>query len=128
MKTILVDAYRTLVLENDHTIDRKIYALLENFSNKKIILTNAPLAKQASLRLVNLPYTLFSLSNAPSKSEPEYYYQLLDHFDLRIDDVIYIEHNIDALNSAETVGIVSYHFDKDKRDLTALIEFITSHL
>ena len=53
---------------------------------------------------------------------------MLEHFNLNAGDVIYFEHNLDAVKSAEAVGIVTYHYDKDTKDLIGLKEFIDAHL
>jgi FMN phosphatase YigB (HAD superfamily) len=47
MKTILVDAYNTLVKEDG--LDTEMLEMLEKFPNDKIILTNADEEKQVEL-------------------------------------------------------------------------------
>lgn len=42
--------------------------------------------------------------------------------------VIYFEHNEDAVKSAQSVGIPTYHYDKDKPDLVELKKFIDKNL
>jgi len=44
------------------------------------------------------------------------------------DDVVYFEHNADAVKSAESVGITAYNYDKDKKDLEALKKFLDESL
>lgn len=126
MKTILVDAWNTFVTEN--WVNIEMQKLLDSFSNKKIILTNADEEKQKELWLVNLPYELFTLSFNPSKVEPRYYEIFLEKYSLWIWDVIYFEHNLDAVNSAKSVLINTYHYDKDKKDLVALEKFLKENL
>ena len=46
----------------------------------------------------------------------------------RIKDVIYFEHNPDAVKSAEAVGIAAYYYDKDKKDLESLKIFLDKNL
>jgi len=46
--------------------------------------------------------------------------KMLEKYDLKAEDVIYFEHNADAVKSAESVGITSYHYDLEKKDLDAL--------
>lgn len=86
MKTILVDAVDTFVIEGEG-IFQEMYKLLETYPNKKIILSNA-----------------------------------------NDEDVIYFEHNEEAVKSAQSVGITSYHYDKDKKDLIALKNFLDNNL
>ena len=127
MKTILVDAVDTLVIEGEG-IFRKMHDLLETFPNRKIILTNANDEQMKTYGLDNMPYEVFSLKHNPDKTDPRYFLQMLEHFHFKRDDVIYFEHNNDAVKSAQTVGITSYHYDPEKRDLEALGTFIKSNL
>ncbi len=53
---------------------------------------------------------------------------MLEHFGLTKDDVIYFEHNTKAVESAWSMGILSHHYDGEKRDLVALKEFIDQNL
>lgn len=39
-------------------------------------------------------------------------------------DVIYFEYNPDAVKSAESIGITSYFYDADKKDLDRLETFL----
>jgi len=80
MKTILVDAYNTLV--TDDGIFMEMHILLEKFSNKKIILTNADEEKQKELGLINLPYEMFTQSFNPLKTDSQYYKNFLEEYNL----------------------------------------------
>jgi len=127
MKTILVDAVNTFVIADGDGF--KVFAdmhnLLETFPNRKIILTGANDEQFIKFGLDKMPYEVFTLKHDPEKSDPKYYQQMLEHFGLDKDDVIYFEHNSDAVKSAESVGIKSYHYNKDKKDLVELKKFLT---
>lgn len=127
MKTILVDAVDTFVLEGEG-IYQPLYSLLETFPNKKIVLTNANDEQMVTFGLIDLPYELFTLKHNPDKVEPDYYTQMLKYFDLKADDVVYFEHNSEAVKSAESVGITTHYYDADKKDLKVLKEFLTKNL
>ncbi len=127
MKTILVDAFNTFVIK-DHGINKEMHDLLEKHSNRKIILTNANEEQMQALGLVNLPYEMFTLKHEPEKTDPKYFQILFEHFALSKDDVIYFEHNEDAVKSAESVGIKTFHYDKDKKDLIELKKFIDENI
>ena len=71
---------------------------------------------------------MFTLEKNPSKPNPEYFQKMLEHFGLKADDVIYFEHSPDAIQSAESVGITSYHYGSEKKDLDALKEFLDAHI
>ena len=43
-------------------------------------------------------------------------------------DVVYFEHNPDAVKSAWLVGIVSYFYDNDAKDLRGLKDFLDKNL
>lgn len=50
------------------------------------------------------------------------------HFNLDKNDVVYFEHNPEAVKSAETIGIKSYYYDPNKKNLEALKNFLTENL
>lgn len=127
MKIILVDAINTFIIKGQG-IDREIFDLLETFPNKKVILTNATKERMTETDFQNLPYEVFTLENNPSKTDPEYYKKLLTHFDLNTSEVVYFEHNPEAIKSAESMGIKTHHFDPEKRDIEELKNFIKSNL
>lgn len=126
MKTILVDAVNTLIV--DKTIDQEIFNLLETYQNSKIILSNANDSEIIEFGLQNLPYKFFTRKHNPNKTDSEYYRIFLDEFKLAPGDVVYFEHNIDAAKSAESIGIKTFHFDKNLRDLAVLKNFLDNNL
>lgn len=126
MKVILVDAINTFIV-NGKT-NQNMFALLESYPNKKIILTNANTEEQKQLGLDKAPYELFTLSHNPKKTDPLYYKEFLRQYNLSADTVVYFEHNPEAVASAQTVGIKTYYYEKDKEDLTALKEFLDKNL
>ena len=97
---------------------------MEKYSNRKIILTNANDEQLIPFALVNMPYEMFSLKHNPDKVDPIYFKQMLKHYKLSPKDVIYFEHNPDAVKSAQSVGITSCLYDSDKKDLEALKSFL----
>jgi HAD superfamily hydrolase (TIGR01509 family) len=127
MKTILVDAVNAFVLK-DEGIFNEMFNLLEQYPNKKIILTGANDEQMKIFGLNDMPYEVFTLKHDPEKSDPEYYKIFLKQFNLNAEDVIYFEHNEDAVKSAESVGIKTFHYDKDKKDLKALKEFLDENV
>ena len=127
MKTILVDAINTFVIKGVG-IYNPLYELLETYPNRKIILTNADDGQMEQLGLTNMPYEVFSMKHSPDKPDPIYFKTMLAHFKLQPENLVYFEHNPDAIKSAESVGITSYHYDPDKRDLPALKLFLDENL
>lgn len=126
MKTILVDAAGTFVVNGK--IDEKLHQLLENYPNKKIILTNANDEQIIEFGLTDLPYELFTLKHNPDKTDPAYFQKMLENFNLKAEDCIYFEHTPQAVEIARSVGIKSYYFDEQKRDLEQLKIFLNSNL
>jgi len=126
MKTILVDAANTFTIEGK--VHQELYELLETYSNKKIILTNANDEQMIQFGLTDLPYELFTLKHNPDKVDPEYFNVMLKKFDLSKNDVIYFEHNLEATKSAKSVGINTYHYDAEKRDFDLLKNFLDTNL
>ena len=126
MKTILVDAYNTLV--TDEGIFMEMHILLEKFPNKKVILTNADEDKQKELGLVNLPYEMFTQNFNPMKSDPQYYKNFLEEYNLWVEDVVYFEHDKSAVESAKSVWIHVYNYNKNTKDLGKLEKFLRENI
>ncbi len=127
MKTILVDAVNVFVIKGEG-IFNDMYNLLEWYTNKKIILTNANKEERENFWLNNLPYELFTLEHNPEKTDPRYYEMFLEKYCLSAEDIIYFEHNKDAVESARSIGIKTYHYDKDTKDLVKLKEFLDENI
>jgi len=130
MKTILVDAVDCFIVEQDGKwqVFPQMHELLEKYPNKKIILTGAPQDKWELYGLNNVPYEFFTLSQNPKKIDPNYYKIMLEHFKLRKEEVIYFEHNPEAVKSAQTAGILTYFYDNEKKDLESLKKFLDDNL
>jgi HAD superfamily hydrolase (TIGR01509 family) len=126
MKTILVDAYGTFVLDKIG-VNQEMHKLLEQYPNRKIILTNANDEQQVAFGLINLPYQMFTLKHDPDKDDPKYFRTMLQRFNLKPDEVIYFEHSLEAIKSAQSLGIKSYHYDSELQDLQALKEFFDAN-
>lgn len=129
-KVILVDAVHTLVVEDEKgfSVFDEMHTLLETFPNRKIVLTGANDEQYRVFGLQNVPYEVFTLKHNPEKTDPEYYQKLLQSFDLKLEQVVYFEHDRQAVQSAESVGIVSYWYDSEKKDLKSLANFLEQHL
>jgi FMN phosphatase YigB (HAD superfamily) len=74
--------------------------------------------------LDKIPYEVFTLKHNPEKSNPDYYKILLEQFDLLPENLIYIEHNLEAVRSAESLKIKVFHYNKDLKDINKLNQFI----
>lgn len=127
MKTILVDAVDAFVIEGEG-IYKPMYDLLESYPNVKIILTGANDSQIEQFGLTNMPYELFTLKHNPEKIDPSYYQKMLEHFNLSKDDVVYFEHNPKAVESAQSVGINTYYYDFEKKDLVQLKKFLDDNI
>ena len=127
MKTILVDAVDTFVIEGEGVYE-PMHELLEKYLNRKIIVSNANDSELAPFSLVNLPYPLFTLKHNPNKTDPQYFKTLLKQYGLQPNEVIYFEHNPEAVKSAESVGITSYYYNPEEKDLVSLKEFLDKNL
>ncbi|MFA6272166.1 MAG: HAD-IA family hydrolase [Patescibacteria group bacterium] len=127
MKTILMDAVNTFVIK-DGGIYEAMHEMLDQYPNRKIILTGANDEQMKIFGLDNMPYEVFTLKHNPEKTDPKYYETMLKHFNLKTDDVIYFEHNEDAIKSAQSIGINTFHYNKDTRDIVALKKFLDDNL
>ena len=130
MKTILVDAVGCFVIEEGGAfkIFKEMQDLLDSFPNRKIILTGANGEQFKKIGLDKMPYEVFTLKHNPEKTNSKYFEIMLKHFNLNVADVLYFEHNIDAVKSAQSVGINAFYYDNDKKDLIALKKFIDDNL
>lgn len=131
MKTILVDAVNTAIIENEsgeYVKFTELFDLLETYQNPKLIVTNANDEQMVKFGLNNVPYQVFTMKHNPDKPDPVYFKTLLEQYNWQSDDVIYFEHNPDAIKSAESVGIVSYNYDKQAKDLIKLKEFLDKNI
>jgi HAD superfamily hydrolase (TIGR01509 family) len=126
MKAILVDAAKTFVVNGK--IDEEMHDLLESYKNPKIILTNASDEQLVEFGVVDMPYEVFTLKHNPNKVDPKYFITLLDKYKFDVSDVVYFEHNQEAVDTAKSLGIVSYFYASSNRDLLALKEFLESNL
>ncbi len=127
MKTILIDAIDTFSATTGE-IFQDIHQLVETYPNTKILVTGANDEQFKEWKLDTMPYEIFTLKHNPEKVDPLFYTTLLEHFGLTTSDVIYFEHNPKAVESAQSVGITSYHFDESARDVVALKEFLDANL
>ena len=123
MKTILVDAGGTLILKGKG-IYEEMLALLEQYPNPKIIVSNANDEEIIKNGLTNLPYPLFTLKHNPDKSDPKYFIKLLDEYCLVVQDVVYFDHVFEAVASAQSLGITAQYYDQELKDLDVLKTFL----
>jgi len=130
MKTILVDAAHTLVVETPvgYGVYEPLRAMLDEFANKKIVLTNADDEEAKKYGLDKVPYEVFSLKHHPEKLEKEYYEIMLKHFGLKPENVVYIEHDQDVVKSAQSAGIKTFFWVSDKRPLEELRVFLDQNI
>jgi hypothetical protein len=109
MKKILaIDAIGLLVDVNGK-INFKINRLINEFDNKKIVLTNANDNEKKKF-LKNVNYKIFSLKHNPEKSNITYFKKFLLKYNLKPNQLIYIEHNIKACRSARKNKIKTFHY------------------
>jgi FMN phosphatase YigB (HAD superfamily) len=127
MKTILVDAVSAFV-SKDGVIFQEMYELLEKYPNKKILLTGANDEQYKNFGLDKMPYEVFTLKHNPEKSEPEYFEIFLKRYNLNKGDVVYFEHSEEAYSCSKALGIETYFYDSEKKDLIALKGFLDNEL
>ena len=131
MKTLLVDAVNTTIIKNEagkFVKFQELFDLLEIYSNRKIIVTNANDEQMKEFGLDSVPYPVFTMKHNPDKPDSLFFKTLLVQYELQASDVVYFEHNPDAVESAKSVGICAYHYDKDLKDLDALKVFLDENL
>jgi FMN phosphatase YigB (HAD superfamily) len=127
MKTILVDTVHAFVIKGVG-VYKPMYDLLETYKNRKILLSNVDDVQIDLFGLHNLPYELFTLKHTPDKVDPVYYQNMLAHFHLKKDECVYFEHDEKAVCSAQSIGIMTYYYDSNMKDLVALKKFLDSNV
>ena len=75
-----------------------------------------------------MPYEVFTLKHKPEKTDSRYFETMLQRFGLNKDEVVYFEHNPEAVMSAESVGIKSYYYNPKKKELEAVKKFLVGNL
>ncbi len=130
MKNILVDAVYCFIIQNDTKFEvfQDMFKLLETYPNNKIILTGANEEQQKKYGMENLPYDFFTQKHNPEKKDREYYKLLLEKYNLSKNEVIYFEHDENAVKSALSIGISTYFYDNEKKDLISLKKFLDENL
>jgi|TARA_B110000438_G_scaffold302565_1_gene360622 flavin reductase (DIM6/NTAB) family NADH-FMN oxidoreductase RutF len=121
-KVILIDAVGCLV-NSKGKINHKVKDLLKKFKNKKIVLTNAN-DSEKKLFLKNVPYETFSLKHSPDKKNPKYYKKLLLKYNFTPHQLVYFEHDISAVKSARSQGIITHHFDGNTNKLNFFLNLV----
>ena len=71
MKTILVDAINAFVIKGEGVFN-EMYKMLEQYPNKKIILTGASDEQMEMFDLNKMPYEVFTLKHDPEKTKEEW--------------------------------------------------------
>lgn len=127
MKLILVDAINTFVIK-DQGIDQEIYTLLERYPNQKLIVTNANDEQMIQFGLDKMSYEVFTMKHNPDKPDPVYFSTLMEKYQRKAHELVYFEHNADAVESARSLGITTFQYDPQKRDLLALETFLDVEL
>jgi HAD superfamily hydrolase (TIGR01509 family) len=127
MKTILVDAINSYVLE-DGSIFKPMHILLESYPNNKLVLTGADDEQFKHFKLDQVSYKVFTLKHSPEKTDPAYYNKVLSTYGLNTEDVVYFEHNAEAVRAARSVGITTFLYDHTKQDMIALKQFLDTNL
>jgi HAD superfamily hydrolase (TIGR01509 family) len=90
---------------------------------RKIVVTNAPadLIKNA---LHGYDFEVFSCNNDPSKVEPEFYANFLEHYNLNPQDCSYFDHKQANIDSAKQVGINGVLFENNDQVMAYFSEMM----
>ncbi|MEK6819842.1 MAG: alanine--tRNA ligase-related protein, partial [Nanoarchaeota archaeon] len=124
ISTILVDAIGCIVNENGD-INRELVNFLSLLNKKIIVVTNASKDDKRLnvLSQINIldkiagkkGVEIFTLNKKPDKTNPDYFRQLLKKYNLVKEDIIYIDHSEENLNSARESGILSELYKNNKQ-------------
>ena len=107
MKILLVDAVYTFIIETkdgDFEIFEPMRKILDEFPNKKIILTGAGNEAFKKYGLDKMPYEVFTLQHNPEKTDPAYFQALINKYNLAIKDLVYFEHSQEGNRQRTILG------------------------
>ncbi len=127
MKTILVDAKGALIIKGKG-INQPLFDLLEKYPNPKIVVTDANDEESKALGLDAVTYPVFTMKHNPDKPNPDYFKTLMQKFHLSIEEIVYFDHKIEAVESARSLGIVAYYYDSEKGFLGELGKFLDTNI
>ncbi len=99
---IMIDAVHCLV-NSDWTLNENLADYLKSLNLKVYVITNAPSEKISS---IIDDFEIFTLENNPSKTDSKYFEAFLEKVGLS-DDLYYIDHLQDNLDSAKSAGITN---------------------
>ncbi|MBD3280537.1 hypothetical protein GF389_03370 [Candidatus Dojkabacteria bacterium] len=68
------------------------------------------------------------MSHNPDKDDPVYFKNLLEKYNLKPCEVVYFDRKQEAINSAKSLGITTYFYDHEVKDLEALKDFLDNSL
>lgn len=126
-KVLLVDAMGALVYEESGVYE-PLQKLIDSYPNRKIVLTMAPDELMEKWGLTKLPFEVHTSRLNPKKSDPAYYKDMLKKFNLEASNTVYFEHSKEAVDSAQSVGIKSYYYDGQAKDIATLKKFLDKEL
>ena len=66
------------------------------------------------------------MKHDPEKTDSKYFQVLMQKYDLKPEDIVYFEHNKDAVESAMSLGINSFYYDPTHKNLDKLKTFLDS--
>lgn len=124
-KIILVDAWNTFVTSEG--VNTQMEKLLNDYDHTKIIVTNANQEELVEFGIINMPYQVFTLGHNPNKTDVQYFLKLFKEYSLSVRDVLYFEHNEEAVKAAQSLGIKTLWLKKGS-SLELLEEFLKDNL
>ena len=113
IKAILVDAINTLI-DKEKGINKELAEFLQNTGKKIIVVTNAD-KKEVESKIKGYNFEVFTLNKSPDKSNPKYFKQLLEEYNLKQDDIIYFDHKGDNVKSAKSNSINAILYKNNKQ-------------
>ena len=127
MKTILVDTIHTY-FKIGEGVQWDLHELLESYPNEKIAVTGANDEQIRQFQLANIPYPLFTLEHNPEKSSPKYFQTLSEIYGIDTTNFVYFDHDPKAVETAQSMGIPSFQFNPQTRNLNELKDFLDQNI
>lgn len=127
-RTILVDGMFCIYNDN-FEVNNEILEIVNSINTKKILVINGFREKGEKL-LKKYGFSAFSMEEEGIKKDnPKFFDTLLKKFKLKPEEVIYFDHDKDNVKTAQSLGILSNHYNKDEtKIIDKLKEFVNDNL
>jgi len=108
-KTILVDGM-FCIYDKEFNVNKELLKIINSFNARKILVVNG-FREKGKQALIGSGFLAFSLEEEKIKKDnPEYFKILLSRYNLKLDEVLYFDHDENNVKTAKNLGIISTQY------------------